>query len=119
MILKSTTVTDGVVTLEVEMGDIFKVEKAGIEPSEHLKLCSKERTLEMFSCYVMVGPCRLKLWPHEIAGISFQTIMDLKRRGEIDESYVAAEDDHGHFKPSDEMRKQIQDMFGNWWERQR
>ena len=61
--------------------------------------CSRIRTTELFSVNILVGPCSLRLWPHEISAIDFLTIMELKRLGEIEESFVSAEDEIGYFKP--------------------
>jgi hypothetical protein len=60
----------------------------------------------------MVGPCKLTLWPHEVSAISFLVIMELKRAGEIEESFVAQEDESGYFAPRADLREMIYDCFG-------
>lgn len=102
-------------SIEIEPGDIVKINRAGLTDtaSNVSERCSHERSKERFSVSINVGPLPLILWPHEIAAISFLVIMQLKRAGEIEESFVAQEDECGYFKPSDELREQIYDVFGS------
>lgn len=87
--------------IEVGCGDIFKIARAGAEGRMHEReACSRARTMELFSTHVNVGPVDLTLWPHEISPISFVTVMELRRAGEIEEAFVAAEDEQGYFKPT-------------------
>lgn len=114
MILVSASFGAGGSVVEIEPGDIMKISRAGFTAaaSDATERCSRERSKERFSISVNVGPLPLVLWPHEIAAVSFLAIMDMKRAGEIQESFVAHEDECGYFKPSDELREQIYDLFG-------
>lgn len=98
----------------VEPGDIVKIHRAGLsDPSiDASEFCSYARSKERFSVEIMIGPLPLVLWPHEIAAVSFLTIMDMKKAGEIEESFVAQEDECGYFKPRDDLRAEIYDCFG-------
>lgn len=101
-------------SIEIEPGDIVKIHRAGLSDSsnEAAEYCSQSRSKERFTIEIMIGPLPLILWPHEIAAVSFLTIMDLKRAGELEESYVAQEDECGYFRPTDEIREQIYACFG-------
>jgi hypothetical protein len=98
----------------VEPGDIVKIHRAGLADtsSDALEYCSHARSKERFSVTIMIGPLPLVLWPHEISAVSFLTIMDLKKAGEIEESFVAQEDECGYFKPRDDLRGEIYQCFG-------
>lgn len=90
--------------IEVGCGDIFKIARAGAEGRmQEREFCSRTRTMELFATHINVGPVDLTLWPHEIAAISFVTVMQLRKAGEIEESFVAAEDEQGYFKPTIEI----------------
>lgn len=97
----------------IEPGDIFKVEQAGdperLAQYEH---ASRERTLALFTAAVMVGQERLTLFPHEVAGFAFVTIMEMKAAGDLTECFISAGDAHGHFAPTPELRAQIYAAFG-------
>lgn len=114
MILRKGSFGDNDGTIEIEPGDIFRIKRAGL--SSHadavMENCSTERSKECFSIEIEVGPIPLILWPHEISAISFVTIMELRRAGEIEESYVAQDDATGYFRPTEEMREQIYAFFG-------
>lgn len=91
-------------SIEIGCGDIFKITRAGAEGRMHEReFCSRTRTLELFSTHINVGPVDLRLWPHEISPISFVTVMELRKAGEIEECFVASEDEHGYFKPTIEI----------------
>lgn len=100
--------------VEIEPGDIVKINRAGLSMTSvsASEYCSQSRSKERFSVEIMIGPLPLVLWPHEIAPVSFLVIMDLKRAGEIDESFVAQEDECGYFKPNDKLRAEIYECFG-------
>lgn len=99
--------------IEVEPGDIFQIKRAGITVDQDEPMCSAARSKELFSVEIEIGPISLLLWLHEISAISFATIMELKRLGEIEESFVATEDQIGYFKPNDTMRAMIYESFGS------
>ncbi len=91
-------------SIEVGCGDIFKITRAGGDGRmQEREICSRTRTMELFATHINVGPVDLTLWPHEIAAISFVTVMQLRKAGEIEESFVAAEDEQGYFKPTIEI----------------
>lgn len=99
--------------LEVEPGDIFKVRRSGIAAdTDDTPKCSKERTRELFSATVLIGPHELVLWPHEVSPIRFGTLMQLKAAGELEEVFVSGDDEIGHFKPTDALRAEIYATFG-------
>jgi hypothetical protein len=91
------------IQISVQIGDIFKIVRAGLMDPDVEAQCSKSRTLQLFSIDISVGPVPLRLWPHEISAISWITIMELRKAGEIEEAFVAAEDEHGYFKPTIEI----------------
>lgn len=105
IVLRTQRLAEGSgLTIEIGCGDIFKITRAGAEGRmQERENCCRARTMELFSTHIQVGPCDIKLWPHEIAPISFVTIMELRRAGEIEESFVAAEDEQGYFKPTIEI----------------
>lgn len=112
MVLFSGHFGDGNIRISVEAGDILKIERAGATGDNESPDCSAARTKATFSAAVKIGPSELILWPHEIAAISFAKIMELRTLGQIEDSYVAAEDECGYFRPTKEMRKQIYERFG-------
>lgn len=104
IILKSGNFGDaGGTMISIQIGDIFKIVRAGLVDGNAEARCSPQRTSQLFSIDISVGPIPLKLWPHEIAAISWITIMELRKAGEIEEAFVAAEDEHGYFKPTIEI----------------
>jgi hypothetical protein len=105
IVLKSQRLAEGSgLTIEIGMGDIFKIMRAGADGRyNEREICNRTRTMEIFATHIQVGPCDITLWPHEISPISFLTVMELRKAGEIEESFVAAEDEQGYFKPTIEI----------------
>lgn len=97
----------------VEMGDVFQVSRAGHPELRSVKeKCNKDRTWSLFTVDVQIGPHKLTLFPHEISAMSWLTIMDLKKAGELIEQFVCADDRHGHFAPNPDLRVEIKEAFG-------
>lgn len=103
--------TDDGLMINIEPADIFKVSRAGASSFSDPKCCYA-RTKQTFSIEIMVGPAAVTLWPHEFGPIAFARIMELKRLGQIEESYVASEDESGHFAPTQAMRTAIVEQYG-------
>lgn len=97
---------------EVDAGDIFKVRRAGSEVSDEAEPCTKERTWNMFTLTVMIGPHELTQFPHEISAITLAKVLDLQKQKQLEMVYVSKDDENGHFTPVPEMRKQIYQAFG-------
>jgi hypothetical protein len=98
-------------SVEIEPGDMFKAARVGLETVEGD--CSRERTKQMFSVDVSIGPHVLTLWPHEAAQISFIQIMQMKGAGELTECFLSPDDEQGHFVPTQVIRDQIYAVFGH------
>lgn len=97
---------------EVDAGDIFRVQRAGSNKTDELDPCSKERTWNMFTLSVMIGPHELTQFPHEISPMSFVHVMDLQAKKQVEMVYVSKDDEYGHFTPLPELRSQIYQTFG-------
>lgn len=97
--------------LHLNAADVFPCSPSNPEPDPEA-LPSKERTWSLFTLWVNVGPYETRLHQHEFASISLRTVMDLKSRGELVESFLSDADKVGHFTPSAEMREQIVATFG-------
>lgn len=98
-------------TVSVDAGDIFVCMPSN-PPRIERDIASKENTWAIFTLKLQVGPYAITLFPHEFASISLFTVMDLRKRGEVVDCYISADDNTGHFTPTPELREQILDMFG-------
>ena len=97
-------------TFTVEMGDVFKVKRAGLVDGS--QSCSARRSKERFTVTISVGQNDLVLFPHEFAPISWLEVMRMIDDGDMTEQYIEANDDHGYFAPVDEVRAAIRATFG-------
>lgn len=112
MILRRVSVGSGDgASITLQMGDILKVARAGTVSQQ--RDASMDRTRQMFMIEVTVGGVVVWLYPHEYATVPFLTIMELKRLKQIEESFVGRDDAVGYFAPTDEMRKEIIELFGD------
>ena len=101
-------------TLRVEPGDVFKVSRAGVvEKNDSPTPCSKERTWQKFTVSVRVAGEELIQLPHEVSGISFVRVMELRAAEVLSEVYVSTDDQDGHFAPPPKVRESINAAFRN------
>jgi len=100
-------------TLTVEMGDIMKVSRAGHPNVEDGGSCARDRSTAVHSIDVSFGPVPVTLWPHEFAPIQWATIMELRNLKQVSEEFVEPDDSVGYFAPTDEIRAELRDAFGD------
>ena len=103
--------TDAGIGVQIEMGDVLKVTRAGIEGWPN-KECSIDRSRKMGSVEVLVGPIPVTLFPHEFAPIKFLDVLALCKEGEMENKFVSKDDEVGFFSPTDDVRAQLQHAFG-------
>jgi len=93
-------------TLGASNGDVVDIHAGDIFPVRHVpqafsdnEVASRERTKAMFTLPLQLGPHQTYLRGHEFAPISLSRVMEMRRRGEISESFITSEDNVGHFTP--------------------
>jgi len=101
-------------TITIQAGDVFQCTPSNVPPAENpSEPASKQRTWSLFVLSAQVGPYDIKLFPHEYSPISFRTVMECRKSGELVEQFMSADDKTGHFTPTPEIREQIVAAFGH------
>lgn len=97
--------------LTVELGDVFKLQLPA-SAGRGGDSCDRQRTQAAFTVTAAIGPYPLTLFLHEVSPISFLEIMNLRAAGELEEAYVAQDDEIGHFRPTPALRAAIDAAYG-------
>lgn len=118
MILRDGAFGANGVEIEIAAGDILLVPQRAADSYLPGQPVTKERTWGMFTLEVLIGPHPLTLFADEFSPIAFATVMALRDKKEIEETFVSTDDTHGHFRPTTEMRRQIEACFGRLIKRQ-
>jgi len=96
--------------LGVDFGDIFPVERVGTDGKPD---GSNDYAMAAFTIDVLVNNRPLKLLPHEFAEIHWVAIMQLKKEGDYCEAFLSAQDKQGYFAPSEKMKSEMTDQYGD------
>lgn len=98
--------------LGVDFGDIFEVARVGA--SEDMKPTGQwDYAMKAFTISIKINGHDLVLFPHEVMPIHWIAIMELKKSGDYCEAYLSTEDSSGYWKPSDEMKAEMNSAYGD------
>lgn len=101
--------THGGGTVDLDIGDVFKVKRAGATPSA---AASYEHARELFTIDINVGPCTVTLYPFECSPTSMLSTMQLEP-GNYEIAYVSRDDPEGYFTLTKQAKEQVRAAFGD------
>lgn len=96
-------------SLEMQSGDIFKVVRIG---TQTVGDTTYKGSIQKFTIDISFGSQVVTLFTHEFIEVSWMTIMDAAKAGEIKYTYLEQNDQWGVYEPTnDEIRYELQAML--------
>lgn len=102
--------THGGGSVALELGDVFKVKRAGAQP---LNATSYAHARELFTIDINVGPVTVTLYPYECSPIKLLNVMQLQHEKNYNMAFVSKDDQEGYFTLTPQAKEQVRAVFGD------
>jgi hypothetical protein len=99
-------------SIGVDFGDVFEVSGFG-NTSQITPTGKGDWAMKAYTITIKINGHALTLFMHEVTPIHWVTLMELKKAGDYQEAYLSSKDSGGYWKPSDETKASIVNMYGD------